>query len=321
LFISRFLLRKTSALTLTLALAAAHEAAHTQHHPGSVLYVVGTPIGNLADMSLRALHVLSLCDAVACEDTRHTRSLLQHYGLDKPLLAVHEHNEQMAAEQVIARLQNGERVAYVSDAGTPAVSDPGARLVAAVQAAGLKASPLPGTSSVTAVLSVAGVVSQSAPAHSLPGVQNGFVFVGFLSSKASERQAQVLSLLAEPRTVVLLEAPHRVAALAQSLHSLGERQVTVGRELTKQFEQVVTLRCDELPTWLDAAPMHSRGEFVLVLHSLAAVATATDRHDAPLRLLMEHLPLKTAVTVLAQISGAARNALYERALALQKKTD
>jgi 16S rRNA (cytidine1402-2'-O)-methyltransferase len=309
-------------LALTLALKAAHEAAHTQHHPGGVLYVVASPIGNLADISLRALHVLELCDTIACEDTRHTRSLLQHYGLQKNLLAVHEHNEQSAAEQVIAQLQNGQRVAYVSDAGTPAVSDPGARLVAAVQAAGLGVSPLPGASSVTAALSVAGVASAnhtaSHAAGSTLGLQHGFVFVGFLSSKATERQTQVQSLQQEPRSVVLLEAPHRIAALAQSLHALGERRITLARELTKQFEQIAPMRCDELPTWLAADPTRSKGEFALVLHSLATPAAAANSHDEHLRLLLEHLPLKTAVSVLAQITGAARNALYERALALQK---
>ena len=184
------------------ALKAAREAAGAQNYPQGALYVVATPIGNLCDISLRALHVLELADAIACEDTRHTQALLRALGLDRPsggLIAVHQHNESEAAQQVLARLQAGQRVAYASDAGTPAVSDPGARLVAAVQVAGLRVIPLPGASSVTAALSVAGAWSE-AP---------GFVFGGFLPARAGERAAAVQALSQEPRAVVLLEAPHR----------------------------------------------------------------------------------------------------------------
>ena len=149
--------------------------------------MVATPIGNLADISLRALHVLQIVDSVACEDTRHTQGLLRSYGLERPgsqLLALHQHNEAEAAQQVIARLQQGQRMAYVSDAGTPGVSDPGARLAAAVQAAGLRTIPLPGASSITAALSVAGAVAPSQ-------ASSGFLFAGFLASKQAERAAQV----------------------------------------------------------------------------------------------------------------------------------
>jgi 16S rRNA (cytidine1402-2'-O)-methyltransferase len=164
------------------ALKAAREAAGAQNYPQGALYVVATPIGNLCDISLRALHVLELADAIACEDTRHTQALLRALGLDRPsggLIAVHQHNESEAAQQVLARLQAGQRVAYASDAGTPAVSDPGARLVAAVQVAGLRVIPLPGASSVTAALSVAGAWGE-AP---------GFVFGGFLPARAGERRS------------------------------------------------------------------------------------------------------------------------------------
>src|SRR5262245_22149629 len=169
------------------ALAAAHDAAAAQHFPKGALYVVATPIGNLADISLRALHVLQLVDALACEDTRHTQTLLRAYGIERggaALIAVHQHNEAEAAQQVLARLQAGERVAYVSDAGTPAVSDPGARLVAAVRGAGLPVMPLPGASSVTAALSVAGAVDEA----------GAFVFAGFLPAKAGERATAVQQL-------------------------------------------------------------------------------------------------------------------------------
>ncbi|TAF81872.1 MAG: 16S rRNA (cytidine(1402)-2'-O)-methyltransferase, partial [Curvibacter sp.] len=177
--------------TFAGALQAAQDAAGSQNHPTATLYVVATPIGNLADISLRALHVLGLVDALACEDTRHTQQLLRAYGLERPgaqLLAVHQHNEAEAAQGVIERLTQGQRVAYVSDAGTPAISDPGARLVAAVRAAGHRVLPLPGASSVVTVLSASGMTGEQ-----------GFVFAGFLPAKAVERHSAVQALAAEPR--------------------------------------------------------------------------------------------------------------------------
>ncbi len=295
------------------ALAAASTAAGGQNYPPGALYVVATPIGNLADISLRALHVLQLADTIACEDTRHTQALLRAYGIDKSnaqLLAVHQHNESQAAQVVIERLQQGQRVAYASDAGTPAVSDPGARLVAAVRQARLPVVPLPGASSVTAALSVAGVSGDDAQ-------QGGFVFVGFLSSKSGERGSAVAALAGEARAVVLLEAPHRIEALATALATLGERPLTVGRELTKQFEEIATLAAQDFPNWLQQDPNRSRGEFVLVLHP-AAVRADAGAEQRILALLLAELPLKTAVKLTAEITGASRNALYEAALALKK---
>jgi len=293
------------------ALAAAHEAAGAQNHPASTLYVVATPIGNLADISLRALHVLSKVDVVACEDTRHTQQLLRAYGLDRPgsqLLAVHQHNEAEAAHSVLDRLGQGQRVAYVSDAGTPAISDPGARLVAAVRQAGFRVMPLPGASSVTTALSASGMTGDS-----------GFVFAGFLSSKATERQLAVQKLAQESRAVVLLEAPHRIEALAQALAVLGPRRVTLGRELTKQFEQIETLPAQDLSAWLAEKPERLRGEFVLVLHD-APVEDATGEGLRVLQLLLPELPLKTAVKLAAEISGESKNTLYDQALALKKSS-
>ena len=287
------------------ALAAARAAAGGQDYPAGALYLVATPIGNLADISLRALHLLGLVDAVACEDTRHTQHLLRAYGLDgKPLIALHEHNELEAAQTVLARLQAGERVAYVSDAGTPAISDPGARLVAVCAAAGQRVVPLPGASSVTTALSVAGLAGDGQ-----------FVFAGFLPSKSGERSHAVQALAAEARAVALLEAPHRIAALADALAVLGERRVTVGRELTKQFEQIATLPCASLPGWLAADAQRQRGEFALVLHP--ATVEAADDGDRVLKLLLAELPLKTAVRLAAELTGTPRNGLYEKALALK----
>lgn len=292
------------------ALAAAHEAAGSQNHPASTLYVVATPIGNLADISLRALHVLARVDVVACEDTRHTQQLLRAYGLDRPgsqLLALHQHNEAEAAHNVLERLGQGQRVAYVSDAGTPAISDPGARLVAAVRQAGFRVMPLPGASSVTTALSASGMTGD-----------HGFVFAGFLPSKATERQMAVQQLAQESRAVVLLEAPHRIEALAQALAVLGHRPITLGRELTKQFEQIETLPAQDLSAWLAEKPERLRGEFVMVLHD-APVDAATGEGLRVLQLLLPELPLKTAVKLAAEISGESKNTLYEQALALKNQ--
>lgn len=299
----------SSASSFSAALAAAREAAGAQHYPQGALYIVATPIGNLADVTLRALELLQRADRIACEDTRHTQSLLRAYGIDCPgsrLLALHQHNEAEAAGQVLAWLGEGLRVAYASDAGTPAVSDPGARLVAAVQAAGHRVVPLPGASSVTTLLSAAGIVDDA----------GAFVFAGFLPSKAGERDTAVQALAAETRAVLLLEAPHRIAALAQALAVLGERRVTVGRELTKQFEQIVTLSCVGFPAWLAADPQHARGEFALALHA-APQAAAADDGERVLKLLLAELPTKTAVKLAAEITGAPRNALYEAALRMK----
>jgi 16S rRNA (cytidine1402-2'-O)-methyltransferase len=298
----------------TEALAAAKLVAGSQHYPQSTLYVVATPIGNLADISLRALYLLGLADTVACEDTRHTGQLLHAYGLHKPLMALHEHNESEAAQNVIAKLQAGERVVYVSDAGTPAISDPGSRLVAAAVTAGMRVVPLPGASSVTTVLSAAGCVNTS-----------GFVFIGFLPSKGADRAAVFKQVEGADRAVVVLEAPHRIETLLKELSSLGERRVTVGRELTKQFESIVTMQAAELPAWLAAKADNARGEFALVVHPKAiqdAVSSSADdtvmtTATALLTRLLQELPLKTAVQVAMDVSGLPKNFLYDQALKLK----
>ena len=303
--------------TLTLnaqwqgCLTAAQDAAGKQSYPASTLYVVATPIGNLADISLRALHVLNLVDAIACEDTRHTQPLLRTYGINtggsKPMLAVHQHNELEATEQIITRLRRGERIAFVSDAGTPGVSDPGSKLVAGVRASGLRVVPLPGASSVTTLLSVAGVTQS-----------DHFTFMGFLPSKTMERDTAVLKLQAIAGSIVLLEAPHRIEAVAKALGVLGDRLITIGRELTKQFEEIATFTAAHFSEWLQQDSNRVRGEFVLVLHPLATVA---EHEDTPrvLKLLLAELPLKTAVKLASDITGAPRNALYDAALRLKEK--
>ncbi len=271
--------------------------------------MVATPIGNLADISLRAIHVLSLADAVACEDTRHSGALLRHLGLDKPLLAAHEHNEREAAQALLPRLARGERVAYVSDAGTPGISDPGATLVAVVREAGHPVVPIPGASSAVAAMSVAGDVHAS-----------GFRFVGFLPTRSAARSAALAAVEAAAQAQVVFEAPHRIDVLAQDLSSrLGDRPLTICRELTKQFESVVTLTAAQWPAWLAASEQHRRGEFVVVVHSRVSEPALDDagQHDAMLQVLMDALPLKQAVAITAKLTGAPRNALYSRALGLK----
>lgn len=292
---------------------AAAAAAGAQQYPAATLYVVATPIGNLADITLRAVHVLGLVDAVACEDTRVSAGLLRHLGLHKPLIKLHQHNEHEASEALMARLQGGERIAYISDAGTPAISDPGAVLVAAVAKAGLRVFPVPGVSSTVTALSVAGDV-----------VAEGFEFAGFLPTKAAERRSALQALCGSARSQVLFEAPHRIKALIDLLAELCPAQtVTVCRELTKQFETVHSAAAASLPAWLAADAQRERGEFVLVLHAQKAASPGEAELPAEalrvLRLLLADLPLKQAVGLAAEISGAPRNALYEWALAQKKE--
>jgi len=293
----------------SLLLQAAAAAASGQQYPRGALYVVATPIGNLADLSLRAIHVLSMVNAVGCEDTRHSAPLLQYFGLDKPLLAIHEHNEREAAQGVLARLERGERVAYVSDAGTPAISDPGAALVATVRDAGYAVVPIPGASSAVAALSVAGDTRAA-----------GFQFIGFLPSRGAERTLALKTLATTVAAQVLFEAPHRIGALVRDLaEACDTRNMTVCRELTKQFETVATMQAAQAPDWLAADAHRLRGEFVIVVHAIDGVAVGDDslRHDAALRTLLAALPLKQAVSLAAELTGAPRNTLYARALALK----
>ena len=293
-----------------LQLAAAVTAG--QDFPRGCLYVVATPIGNLADIGLRALHALALADVIACEDTRTSGAFLRHFGLEKPLFALHEHNERGGAAQVCARLAAGERVAYISDAGTPAISDPGAVLVQVVASAGHRVMPLPGASSAIAALSVAGDTG----AH-------GFVFTGFLSNKAQERAAEIARWRAATQAVVIFEAPHRIEALAAALVAGfaedSRRRLTVCRELTKQFEQIATLPVANFADWLAADANRRRGEFVLVLHA-AEVPEAVDdalpaEAERTLRVLLRELPLKQAAALAAELSGLPRKRLYAQALA------
>lgn len=278
-----------------------------QAYPASTLYVLATPIGNVCDISLRALHVLSMVDAVACEDTRNTAHLLGRYGLSKTLLAAHEHNEREVAEKIVARLQAGERIALVSDAGTPAVSDPGARIVDAVLRAGLRALPLPGPSAAVTALSVSGLVNDQ------------FQFVGFLPSKARQREIVLAGLAGASATLVLYEAPHRIIETVDALlQAFGPaRQVVLARELTKLFESVHRCPLGAAPAWLAADGNRQKGEFVLLIEAAPVAVDDSAEGERILRILLSELSVKQASSLAAQITGQKKNALYERALALK----
>ena len=280
------------------------------------LYVVATPIGNLADLTVRAWWVLSHVDAIAAEDTRVTRHLLERYRIDVAsgqLIALHQHNERSAAERVIALLQAGSRVALVSDAGTPAISDPGARVVQVVTAAGLRVIPVPGPSSLTAALSVA-------------GVEHGVVrFVGFLAHAARERKQQLRELAASDAATVLFEAPHRIEATAAAIAGAlaPSRFVLVAREITKKFESIERVPARGLAQ--HPIVTEARGEYVLVIAPAARDEPAAELDAAGRRWLSavaEALPPARAAAVAAQATGLTKDVLYREVMHMRaERTD
>jgi len=272
------------------------------------LYVVATPIGNLRDITLRALDVLAAADVVAAEDTRNTALLLTRHGIDaKRLMAVHEHNERGAAEKIVALLQGGQSVAFVSDAGTPAVSDPGALLVQAVREAGLRVIPVPGANAAIAALSAGGL----ADPH--------FLFYGFLPSKSAARRAALESLRDQECTLVFYEAPHRIVECVADLCEVlgGERQIVLAREITKLFETIHACALRDAGAWLTSDSNRQRGEFVLLVSGAAPQPGLSAEARHTLEILLDELPLKQAVQLAAKISGANRNELYQRALEMK----
>ena len=292
----------------TIANLAIMTEAAQQVYPSATLYVVATPIGNVTDISLRALHLLTLVNVVACEDTRNTGHLLTRFGISKPLIAAHQHNERAVAETLIARLHAGERIALVSDAGTPAVSDPGARIVDAVRAAGLRVLPLPGASAGIAALSAGGLVNDQ------------FYFVGFLPAKAKQRENLLTTLRPVGATLVFYEAPHRILDCATALAAVFEpqRQVVFARELTKMFEEIHRCPLSEAVAWIQADAHREKGEFVVLLEGAAKAEDAEDLEaERILKILLEECSVKQAASLAAQITGRKKNALYERALQLK----
>jgi 16S rRNA (cytidine1402-2'-O)-methyltransferase len=275
------------------------------------LYVVATPIGNLRDITLRAIDVLGQVDVVAAEDTRVTGALLTHLGVAPRLLSLNEHNERRRAAEIVALLVAGRRVALVTDAGTPGISDPGAILVREVAAAGFAVVPVPGPSAAVAALSVAGVAAPR------------WLFCGFLPATAAARRAALTPLATLPFALVFYEAPHRIAAMVAALaEALGPaREMVIARELTKRFETLHRGLLGDAVGWIGADPDRRRGEFVVIVDAPAgAPPVAEDAHDATLALLLAELPLARAVKLAAALSGAPRNLLYERALVLKKQT-
>jgi len=277
--------------------------------PSGTLYVVATPIGHLGDLSARAREVLSSVAVVAAEDTRHTGRLLQALGLSRPMLSLHEHNERERAQAVLARLQAGEDVALVSDAGTPLVSDPGFALVRAATDAGLRVVPVPGACAAVAALSVAGLPTDR------------FCFEGFLPAKRAARRARLEELAGETRTMVFYEAPQRIRdTLEDAVSILGEdRRATVARELTKLHESLYHGSLRELADRAGRDPDMQRGEIVLLVAGAAAQAAAEGAEvDRVLQVLLKSMPASRAAAIAAELTGARRNDCYRRALELAR---
>lgn len=278
---------------------------------GARLYVVATPIGNLGDVTLRALEVLRSVDTVFAEDTRDAAHLLAHHGIRAKLAALHEHNEREATRAVCRLLAAGKDVALVSDAGTPAISDPGAIAVAAARAAGFAVVPVPGPSAAVAALSVAG----------MPGP---YAFIGFLPAKAAARRKTLEAWRGFPHTLVFYEAPHRILECVADLAAVlgGERTLVLARELTKLFEAVHVCPVGAARAWLEADPDRRRGEFVLVLSGATVDATAARAAEGErvLRLLLAELPLNSAARLAAALTGARKNSLYAKGLELQGRS-
>ena len=271
------------------------------------LYVVATPIGNLEDISARALRILREVNCIAAEDTRHTGQLLRHFGIETPLLSLHEHNERERLATLITRLREGQALALVSDAGTPLISDPGFALVRELRRQGLQVIPVPGASSLLAALSVAGLPTDR------------FAFEGFLPARSAARQERLRALAREERTLVFFEASHRIAETLADLAAVfgGERPAVIARELTKRFEEIQGATLSELTVWLAADPKRQKGEFVLVTQG-APAATETDTLETRrlLTALLAELPTSRAVAVVAKVTGLRKKPLYELALTL-----
>jgi len=270
--------------------------------------VVATPIGNLRDITLRAIDVLTNVSLIAAEDTRVTATLLRAHGISAPMISLHRHNERHAAEKILAALAAGESVALVSDAGTPAVSDPGALLVRVVRDAGYPVVPIPGANAAIAALSAAGLTD------------TGFLFYGFLPARSSARKTELERLKVLSYPIVFYEAPHRILELTEDLRTVlgDQRTITYAREITKRFESIHTCVLSEALTWLVADTDRQRGEFVVIVSGAEPVLDkAGDEAERVLRILLDVLPVSQAAAVAAKITGARKNELYERALQMK----
>lgn len=281
-----------------------------QDLPAGALYMVATPIGNLGDITLRALHVLNAMDGIACEDTRHSVALLQQFGIHKKCLALHTHNEMGGAQTVIQHLANNERWAYISDAGTPGVSDPGARLVDEVQKAGFRIIPIPGPSAVSCAISASGAVMLNS--------EGQFQFLGFWPHKTKERDALLMDICNSKKTSAFFESPHHIKeTLAILFNALEpERQVLIGRELTKKFEQLVSLQAKDISSWLENAES-LKGEFIILIAGRQSSNDEAPEHASLLKwakALSPYLGSKEIAAVLSQTLGVPKKEAYQVAL-------
>lgn len=274
------------------------------------LHVVATPIGNLSDITHRALETLASVKLIAAEDTRHSRTLLQHYGINTAMISLHEHNEASRIDQIIGHLQAGDSVALISDAGTPLISDPGSRLVLAVHEAGMKPVPVPGPSAISAMLSVAGQSVQR------------FCFEGFLSSKPTARRKQLQSLVSEIRSLVFYESSHRITDSLQDMKNIfgSSRHCTVGRELTKRYESLYRGTMDDVLLEMEQDENSARGEFVVVIKgSEESVDNSVEQGRSIMDVLLTELPASQAASLAAKISGARKKQLYDYGLQVKGK--
>ena len=279
----------------------------------NALYVVATPIGNLGDITLRAIETLKLASVIAAEDTRVTRVLLNHFGIKTRLIAVHEHNERNAADGLVNLLRQGQSVALVTDAGTPAVSDPGALVVNAVRMAGFKVIPIPGASAVVAAVSASGEG------------EHGFTFAGFLPSGAGDRKRALESWKSSQQALVFYETPHRIMEMVAALLEIfgGEREIVLAREITKKFENIHRVALRDALAWLEADSNNTRGEFVVILARpptgapLDGKMAQEQQLERTLNILLAELPLKQAVAVAVKLTGEKKNKVYDLALVLK----
>jgi len=272
------------------------------------LYIIATPIGNLGDITLRAIETLNQVDCIAAEDTRHSKKLLAHFNIKKPMLSLHDYNENERSKILLQRLKKGENIALISDAGTPLISDPGLQLVKMVREAEIKVVPIPGACAAITALSASGLPTDK------------FIFEGFLSTKSTARKQRLAKLITEPRTIIFYEAPHRVIKLIGELADIfgGDRLAVIARELTKKFETIYSAKLDEIKTWLLSDINQQKGEFVILLHGIEKKLGAEQAVD-PLQILktlLTELPVKQAASLTAKITGENKNKLYKIALKL-----
>lgn len=278
-------------------------------NPQGILYIVATPIGNLGDITARAIEILKSVDLIAAEDTRHSQALLRYFGIDKPLISLHEHNERERISGVLDRLSRGENIALISDAGTPLLSDPGFQLVKQARVSGFTVTPIPGVSAITTALSAAGLPTDR------------FLFAGFPPAKSEARKRLLRELEVYACTVVLFESSHRIIDLLHDLSGILDhnRQIVIARELTKRFETFLSGNVSDVLATVENDPDQQRGEFVVIIQGADEIEDDSDGLRECLKILLEELPVKQAANLAAKLRGAKRNAAYQMALTMKQE--